>query len=99
MQELVLADEQITLESVYVSPITLALTLDAPVGWECPDAEGWLDQVFLTTTEGKNISFSQVYNWSADETGHQQYCLRPKEILDPDEIASLTIWGQTFFLK
>lgn len=99
MQEFVLADEQITLGSVYVSPITLALTLDAPVGWESTEVEGWLDQVFLTTAEGKNIGFSQVYNWSADKTGHQQVCLRPKEILDPDEIASLTLWGQTLPLK
>lgn len=99
MQRLVLADEPIMLESVYVSPITLALTLDAPVGWESPDVEEWLTQIFLTTTKEETIGFSQIYNWSADETGHQQYCLRPKEILDPDEIASLTLWGQTLPLK
>lgn len=98
MRNMALADGQITLESVYISPITLALTLNADAHLELPSHTQWVDRTFLTTAAGENIYLSQIYSYSADETGHRQLCFRPEKPLDPEKIVSLTLWGQTFQL-
>ena len=98
MEDMALPDGQITLESVYISPITLALTLNADDHLKLSFYTQWVDQTFLTTAGGENIYFSQIYSCSADETGHLQLCFRPEKPLDPEKIVSLTMWDQTFTL-
>lgn len=98
----------LTCTSLYVSPLSLVIGLiegEALVS-DVFDAlaDGWANNISLTTADGDIVGIKEGrsmstlfehYNTPQQQEGGR-FCYRPEQILDPAEIASITIFGQTF---
>ena len=102
---------QVTVKSVYVSPASLAWELgEGQEDLESMDTSAlhgrkdWQETVFLTTTEGDTLLVGESnflltqYKTDLREEDRGCYCFRLDTITDPAEVASITLFGQTFSL-
>lgn len=117
-QPITINGDDLTLESVYLSPISFMLRLRNGTTslWDADKAnrifgDGWQGEIVLHTTTGESICvkdhmgehyWTGVTNYDPsgdlDSTyGHCQF--NWKQIMDPAEITSVTIYGQTYELK
>ena len=64
----------------------------------------WPEQVFLTTRGGETIPVGErnflltQYKTDVREQDHGRYCFRLDSIIDPAEVAAVTLFGQTVSL-
>lgn len=107
-QALTLDGQAVTLDSVYVSPITVALELgEGAMDLRRTDYRqtptDWREHVFLVTADGERIAMDPQQgslgpNLSAEpEKG--RYVCQPERIINPAEIAAVELFGQTVALK
>lgn len=102
---------QVTVTSLYVSPISLAWELgEGEDDLESMDTaalhgrEDWPEQIFLTTQAGETIPVGEpnflLTQYKTDLRGEDQgrYCFRLPGIIDPAEVTAVTIFGTEFSL-
>ena len=96
-----LEGKELGLKSVYISPIRFVFTLE-----DCDltmDAlrEG-RESVSLTLKDGSIVKMEGgIYSASADQTGETDDCrvqFQPEKLVDPENVTSVTLYGQTFSL-
>lgn len=107
-QALTLDGQAVTLDSVYVSPITVALELgEGAMDLRRTDYRqtptDWRDHVFLVTADGERIAMDpQQGSLGPDlsaEPEKGRYVCQPERIINPAEIAAVELFGQTVTLK
>lgn len=101
---------QVTLSSLYISPISFAWELaEGESGLKAlndtgffQDREDWWEQVFLTTQAGgtipvgePNYLFTQ-YKTDILKEDRGRYCFRLQSVIDPETVTSVTLFGQEF---
>ena len=102
---------RVTLTSLYISPISFAWELgEGEDDLQSMDTaalhgrEDWPEQVFLTTRGGETIPVGErnflltQYKTDVREQDHGRYCFRLDSIIDPAEVAAVTLFGQTVSL-
>lgn len=102
---------RVTLTSLYISPISFAWELgegeDDLQSMDTAALHGrgdWPEQVFLTTRGGETIPVGErnflltQYKTDVREQDHGRYCFRLDSIIDPAEVAAVTLFGQTVSL-
>lgn len=107
-QSLTLEGKAVTLDSVYISPVTLALELgEGSMDLRQTDYRkiptNWREYIFLVTAEGERIAMDrQEGSLGPDLCGDPErgrYVCQPERIIDPAEIAAVELFGQTVALK
>lgn len=64
------------------------------------DTEDWQNQITLTTAESETIPVGECnFLHTTYGGGEGRYCFRLDTIMDPVEVVSVTLFGQTFSLK
>ncbi len=101
-----IGESQITLHSLYLSPISLTWELQGgkdnmeSVAEIIHDTEDWQNQITLTTAESETIPVGECnFLHTTYGGGEGRYCFRLDTIMDPVEVVSVTLFGQTFSLK
>ena len=96
-------EETGTLERVYLSPIAIFCEFQAPGNtgsyavWDLTLDES---NVYLNTRSGGAIQMDGVWTGCMDlHTGRMETGYWPERVLDPEEIVSITVLGQTFPLE
>lgn len=102
---------QVTVTSLYVSPISFAWELgEGEDDLESMDTaalhgrKDWSEQVSLTLAEGESVPVGEpnflLTQYKTDLRGedHGQYCFRLPRIIDPAEVTAVTIFGTEFSL-
>ena len=101
-----IGENQVTLHSLYLSPISLTLELRQgqdhmeTIGRDVNDSEKWQKQVILNTIEGQGLPVGDcnfLHTIYTSDSG--LYSFRLESIMDPAQVASVTLFGQTFSLK
>lgn len=96
-----LEDVPTTLTSLYVSPITVAWTLEQKEGEYTAEHWGdetfWAEELSLVLTDGRTLAPEEM-SYRSFDVGMRKclYCFRLPEIIDPAEIVSVSIFGQDF---
>ena len=106
-----IGENEVTLTSLYLSPISLA--------WELGEGEDdlasldrsalhgredWPELITLTMDDGRKLSPGEIkfmiteYKTDLLERDRGRYCLELRSIIDPAEAISVTIFGQSFDL-
>lgn len=106
---IVIEGEEVTLTSLYLSPISLAWELGegkddlAFLGRsDFGHREDWPEQVSLRMTDGRTLSPGEIrflltqYKTDLLELDRGRYCFSLPEIIDPAEIVLVSIFGQDF---
>lgn len=105
---LTLDGKAVTVDAVYVSPITLALELgEGSADLRRTDYRqtptDWREQVFLVTADGDRIAMNrQQGSLGPDLNGDPEkglYVCQPERLIDPAEITAVELFGQTVILK
>lgn len=102
-QAIAVGEEQWTLGEVYISPISLAYYLTGSEEdeqmWGPPEASDWEGKTFLNTVDGKSIPASGYISITYDPNeGQGDSALQIDQIINPADVVSVTILGQTFSL-
>ena len=106
-----IGENEVTLTSLYLSPISLAWELgEGEDDLESLDhsalhgREDWPELITLTTDDGRKLSPGEIkfmiaeYKTDLLERDRGRYCLELRSIIDPAEAISVTIFGQSFDL-
>ena len=102
--QLLLVDEEtMSLEELYISPISAAcLVKGTPHDsrmWGPPGLSGIYESLVLNMTDGDSVamsqSVSQTYN---PESGEGWLVFQTEQIIEPENVVSVTLLGQTFSL-
>lgn len=106
-----IGENEVTLTSLYLSPISLAWELgEGEDDLESLDhsalhgREDWPELITLTMDDGRKLSPGEIkfmiteYKTDLLERDRGRYCLELRSIIDPAEAISVTIFGQSFDL-
>lgn len=96
-------EETMTLEELYISPIGVACSISGTPNdsrmWGPPGLSGIYDSLVLNMANGDLVamsqSVSQTYN---PETGEGRLVFQTERIIEPENVLSVTLLGQTFSL-
>lgn len=97
-------EETMTLEELYISPISAACfvngTPDDSRMWGPPGLSGIYESLVLNMADGDSVamsqSVSQTYN---PESGEGRLVFQTEQIIEPENVVSVTMLGQTFSLE
>lgn len=92
-----------TLKELYLSPISLAFTLERenadPQEWEHSDMTSMEEDAVLHLANGEGVTLRRVVSQTQDqETGAVRCVFQTDTILKPEDVVSITLLGQTFSL-
>lgn len=104
---------RVTLASLYVSPLSFAWELgEGEDDLESMDStalhgtrEDWPERAFLTLEDGRTVPVGEfhflltTYKTDCQEADQGRYCFRLSEIIDPAEVVSVSLFGQSFALE
>lgn len=104
---------RVALTSLYLSPVSLAWELgEGEDGLEALGRSGlfhsqedWSEFITLTMTDGRQLSPGELkflvtqYKTDLLEVDRGRYCFGLPEIIDPAEVTSVTLFGQSFALQ
>lgn len=102
----------LTLEGLYLSPISFSLELDEGTA-SLEDTQlnlnsfmrDWNENVILHTSSGEEIKVNGFYqaslSYKSDRSDREygRICYALEQVIQPEEIVSVTLCGQTFFLN
>lgn len=102
----------LTLEGLYISPISFVLELDEGTA-SLEDTQlnldsfmrDWDENVILHTSSGEAIKVNEFYqaslSYKSDMSGREygRICYPLEQVIQPEEIVSVTLCGQTFSLN
>lgn len=100
---LLVDEETMTLESLYISPISAACFVNGTPHdsrmWGPPGLSGVYESLVLNMENGDSVamsqSVSQTYN---PESGEGRLVFQTEQIIEPENVVSVTVLGQTFSL-
>lgn len=95
--------EEWTLKDLYLSPISLAFTLERenadPQEWELSEMTSMEEEAVLRLASGEEVALRRVVSQTQDqETGAVRCVFQTDTILKPEDVVSITLLGQTFSL-
>ena len=95
--------EEWTLKELYLSPISLAFTLERenadPQKWELSEMTSMEEEAVLQLASGEAVTLRRVVSQTQDqETGVVRCVFQMDQVLKPEDVTSITILGQTFSL-
>jgi len=95
--------EAFTLTSFYISPISVGYDLEGDFEAFAADPGIWdleNQDILLKTSGGESIAMSEIKEGDLNfETRRGRIIFRPDRIVDPEDVVSVTIYGQTFDLS
>ena len=99
-----IGDEEVVLTDLYLSPISVAFTLqvqpDDPRLWGMTEFADVMDTTVLTLADGGEVRAGSAYSQSYNPTtGEARFIFRLDQITDPEQVASLSFLGQTLSLE
>ena len=99
-----IGDEEVVLADLYLSPISVAFTLQVqpndPRLWGMTEFSDVMDTTVLTLADGGTVRAENAYGQSYDPTtGEARFVFRLGQITDPEQVASLSFLGQTLSLE
>ena len=99
-----IGDEEVVLADLYLSPISVAFTLQVqpndPRLWGMTEFSDVMDTTVLTLADGGTVRAENAYGQSYDPTtGEARFVFRLGQITDPEQVASLSFLDQTFSLE
>ena len=103
-QPITVDKETFVVTKLYLSPLSFAYQLageenDARI-WGSPAATDWEGRTLLTLTDGTQVAISRQITLAYDPTNGVNNCVfQPEKVIEPAEVASVTILGQTFSLE
>lgn len=104
-------EEEVILEHIYLSPLTVFYTIRSPQGGSFPEQMWGAENVLISLRSGETICMGEPIAgtaWGGPEAesseAPRRYIFsrigyRPERVFDPEEAVSLTILGQTFPLE
>lgn len=103
-QPLLVDEETMTLEELYISPIGAACFVNGTPNdsrmWGPPGLSGIYESLVLNMKNGDSVamsqSVSQTYN---PESGEGRLVFQTEQIIEPENVVSVTLLGQTFSLE
>lgn len=103
-QPLLVDEETMTLEELYISPISAACFVNGTPNdsrmWGPPGLSGIYESLALNMADGDSVtmsqSVSQTYN---PESGEGRLVFQTERIIQPENVVSVTLLGQTFSLE
>ena len=103
-QPLMVDEETMTLEEFYISPISAACFVNGTPNdsrmWGPPGLSGIYESLVLNMADGDSTamsqSVSQTYN---PESGEGRLIFQTERIIQPENVVSVTLLGQTFSLN
>ena len=95
--------EEWTLKELYLSPISLAFTLERenadPQEWEHSEMTSMEEEAVLRLANGEEVTLRRVVSQTQDqESGGVRCVFQTDQVLKPEDVTSVTILGQTFSL-
>ena len=99
-----IGDEEVVLADLYLSPISVAFTLQVqpndPRLWGMTEFSDVMDTTVLTLADGGMVRAENAYGQSYDPTtGEARFVFRLGQITDPEQVTALSFLGQTFSLE
>lgn len=96
--------EEWTLKELYLSPISLAFTLERenvdPQAWELSEMTSMEEEAVLRLANGEEVTLRRVVSQTQDqETGAVRCVFQTDTILKPEDVVSITLLDQTFSLE
>ena len=97
-------EEEMVLEELYLSPISVSLSLrgaeNDPRMWGPPELSDMWNSLVLNLANGESVvmgqSVSQSYN---PDKGTGQFVLQTERVIEPEDVVSVTILDQTISLE
>ena len=96
-------EETMTLEELYISPIGVACSISGTPNdsrmWGPPGLSGIYDSLVLNMANGDLVAMSQSVRQTYNpETGEGRLVFQTERIIEPENVLSVTLLGQTFSL-
>jgi len=103
-REIAVGEEGMTVEKLYISPISAAFQLtgqaDDPRMWGPPGLAGVAETITLHMAAGEEVAMERSVSQSYDPVqGRGEFVFQPRQVIDPAQVTSITILGQTFSLE
>lgn len=102
-QPIQVGDEEMELGEVYISPITLAFSLQREENdldmWNSTEMTHMEEGAVLQMADGQAVTMMRVTSQSYDSNTGAIHCVfQTDKVIEPDHVVSVTILGQTFSL-
>ena len=97
-------EETMTLESIYISPISVACFVNGTPNdsrmWGPPGLSGIYESLRLNMANGNSVAMSQSVSQSYNpESGEGWLVFQTEQIIEPENVVSVTLLSQTLPLK